>query len=118
MSETKLILAPEVVAFAIKCNLTAAQAEEMARRAAITKHPQGNRRYHNWLFQINGTYVVSMVNLDVPAAKEAPPTKVGEKEFVMYDECPKCEGEGCEACNHTGQVKAVHKEQSRKFFNR
>lgn len=71
-------------------------------RAAIVSHPDGNRRYYNLVLKVVGSMVQKVTDLDK------------EKSFIVYEECPLCEGRQtnrsggpCPRCNGIGELRVV-----------
>lgn len=76
--------------------ITHAELVDMIERSARCSMRGFNRRYHNWVFLLKGDVLERM-----EAAKVA---EVGRGEDSMSEDCPRCEGLGCKACNWSGQV--------------
>jgi hypothetical protein len=86
-------------------------------KAAIVSHPQGNRRYHNWVFNLVGNTLVSVsdIRLKAPVSpggrqkvSNKPPKNSSNKPvFVVWEECPECEGPQCPVCGGRGEVKVT-----------
>ena len=103
-------LSPEVRKFAQERGLTPAEVRNMVKAAAVVTHARGNRRYHDYVFQIEGRNIVSMADLNAGAGvtkKQDAPLRPDE--FVQYEECEQCHGDGCEACNNEGEVRYVRR---------
>jgi hypothetical protein len=73
---------------------------EMVKRAAITTHERGNRRYHNWLFSIEGDTVRRMTTVE-----ETTISRPGKEAITVYDEHDDCDGLGCAGCGFIGEVR-------------
>lgn len=69
---------------------------EMLSLAAIVTHPKGNRRYHNFVFDVQGNQLVAVTDLR------------GES-FLVIEECQGCKGTGCTICAGTGEVKVIRR---------
>lgn len=102
--------------------------QDMLRRAAICTLPEGNRRFHDWVFDVREHRVLAITNIAErgeaahTAAKgpSQPPRKVSTQrvamhgtklagdEFVMWEEHELCEGKGCLACD-AGQIQVVRR---------
>lgn len=70
---------------------------EMVSKAAIVSHPKGNRRYHFWVFDVEGDCVLHMTdmrNTPVPSEQVT---------------CEGCKGSGCSTCAGTGNIRVVTK---------
>lgn len=121
-AKPEFVLAQHVDAEAQKLCLNI---QEMLRRAAICTLPQGNRRFRDWVFDVRSGVVVAMTFIGggtkttaVPSSPPRSQPKVTQKiavhgealkpnEFVMYEDCENCGGEGeCLVCDD-GQVQVV-----------
>lgn len=67
--------------------------EYMLRHGAITSLRGASRRYHHWLFRLQGQKVVKMF---------AHYTEMDSA--VAWEDCTSCEGRGCKACGWSGQI--------------
>lgn len=93
--------------FALAGTGLANRLEEVIKKSAIITHPQGNRRFHGWIFDVQGTRVVRATKLD------------SEREFIVYEECPGCRGTGwpgpkgegskCSTCKGDGEIKVTRR---------
>lgn len=77
--------------------------QEMLRQAAIVTNERGNRRYHDWLFQVDGSTVVSMQHFNYTKLRIPSQTNL-----AVYQPCAECEGSGCAACGHVGEVHVIY----------
>jgi hypothetical protein len=68
----------------------------MLRLAAITSREGCNRRYHHWLFRVNGDEVSDM--------RTEWTLKVGRGKDRVTEEHDECQGQGCKACGWSGQA--------------
>lgn len=68
----------------------------MLNRLAVIRGPGYNRRFHHWVFLIEGETVVSMQRLL--------PLEVGEGDSSVREDHDECEGRGCKACGWSGYV--------------
>lgn len=104
-------LSPAVRDFAKAHGLTPAAIREMVKRAALCTHEYGNRRYNDYVFQIDGRNIVSMVDLNsgLYVTNKPKPVPLAPGEFVQYEECDQCHGKGCAACNFEGEVRYVRR---------
>lgn len=77
----------------------------MIHKAALCSLPGWNRRYHEFVFQLQGDGVTvgDMSVLDKPDTYGRIAVPMGKDEFLVYEECGDCEGIGCEFCDG-GQV--------------
>lgn len=123
MSETKLqrnkgyIIPVKVLLQAKEFGLELADLKDMLNRSARTTHHQGNRRFHEYVFQIEGTKVQSIFQMsseEVRAERSktfvqeepTPPIQYYKCEtcqdtgkMVVFDECESCHGVGCRYCD-------------------
>jgi hypothetical protein len=109
---------PEVFGFALHYG-GVSTVDTMVQKAAIYSGPEGNRRYHGFVFKVVDGLVVSMVVTNAggsvlrspapvvpkipvyvqraPAPAQRPQTAAltmpGPNEFLVYDECETCYGE-------------------------
>lgn len=77
--------------------------EEMVKHSAICSHERGNRRWHGWLFHIEGNEVVTMGYL-----KPVRIQRGGTSGLTMLEECPTCEGAGCKLCGWVGLIQVEY----------
>lgn len=106
-------IAPSVLRFADKVGITPKKLEDMVSAAALVSHPEGNRRFHNWLFKVeNGT--VRFMTPIAPSTDSSSIglTPLGPNEFLVYEECEECDGDGCEGCNFEGTIPVVRRHRS------
>lgn len=76
---------------------------KMVERSAVYRDPRGNRRFYDWLFQVENGEVQRMCYLTkrtIEQPKDA--TKLPE-------ECLTCEGEGCKECGWNGSLRVIRK---------
>lgn len=78
----------------------------MVANSAIITDVRGNRRFHDWVFKVSNGVVESMFHLDEHL--------LSPDEFVVYEPCPACDGEGCERCDD-GEVRVVRKESKHRL---
>ena len=71
----------------------------MLVRAAKVTHPEGNRRYHSWLLQVEGKKVLRLRKFDM--------TDYSQGCRSIEEECEACDGEGCAECGWVGKVKRL-----------
>jgi len=105
----------KVVNAAARDGIKLPELQDMLRRSARVTHPDGNRRYHDVVFMVEGQRVVSY-SLAVDPAPAKPDFEYQEEEDEIYhsydcetcfdrkkvqvfNECPYCEGEGCKRCD-------------------
>lgn len=79
-------------------NISAEELRRMLNKMALTSIRGCNRRYFQWLFQMNSTNTVlsDMQRLDV--------VEIGRGQNRMLEEHEECGGEGCRTCGWVGQV--------------
>lgn len=97
------MFSPEVLARAASLKLREHDLIIMVHKAAICSLPGWNRRYHEYVFQINDFCVTDISVLDKPDHAGRIAVKLLPGEFLVYDECGDCRGVGCEFCEG-GQV--------------
>lgn len=74
------------------------QFEEMVKHASVySKSDRGNRRYHNWVLDIQDGVCQSMSKLQI--------VQIGNGKTPMYEDCSQCDGDGCHFCGWIGEVK-------------
>lgn len=68
------------------------QVIDMVRQSAKCTHVHGNRRYEDFVFNMDGRVVMGIALFNAPA-----------RSHTLYDDCPSCLGRGCNKCDD-GQV--------------
>lgn len=68
----------------------------MLSKSAVIRHPRGNRRYHDWVFDLDQTKVLRVTKIKHPVILEG--------DSAMYDACEECDGNGCIDCGWSGEV--------------
>jgi len=96
-------LSQKVVRVAMAEGLTNDIVQDFVGHSAICSHERGNRRYHKWLFQVEGNEVVSMTYLDLKIEE-----RKGSSGLTVNEECPSCEGVGCRDCGWVGSIQVVY----------
>lgn len=81
-----------------------ADVEFMVQRSAITSHERGNRRYRDWLFNVEDDEVFSMTKFNMTTD-----VREGSTSLTMYEDCPSCVGKGCKDCGWVGTILAIYK---------
>lgn len=104
----------KVVNAAARDGIKLTDLQDMLRRSARVTHPQGNRRYHDVVFMVEGQRVLAYARTGDPApAKSAVEedevdevyhnykcdTCFDRGKVQVFNECPRCEGEGCKRCD-------------------
>lgn len=88
-------------------------AKDMVHRSARITHEKGNRRYHQYLFQVEGHKLVDVAEFNErPAHRESRfeeteddgvaykcETCKDQRKVRVFNECPKCYGVGCKRCD-------------------
>ena len=100
-----------VLRFAEGQGLTLLQILDMVESAAKISHALGNRRYHNWLFQVENNVVIRMsplANGGISSTLNRQVPKAGPDEFLVYEECD-CEGFGCKKCDGHGDIPVIRR---------
>ena len=69
-------------------------------KAAIIRHPKGNRRYKDWIFKVVKNTVVHIHQIKCHSCHDT-------KLMTVYEECEKCYGDGCPACSGKGEVRVT-----------
>lgn len=102
-----LDLALSVLRVASADGLSPDQVEDMVAKAALVKHSRGNRRYHDWVFDVRkekeSTVVVRMSRLHSPVKIVSKPGYP-----VLFEVCPDCDSDGCKECGWTGELEIVY----------
>lgn len=66
----------------------------MAGQAARVTSPNGNYRYKQFFFRINGDWVDDVVIVSNQSTESKQP--------IVFEACLSCEGVGCKSCNYQG----------------
>jgi len=90
-----------VLEFAKRNGISALELERMLEKSAVITHELGNRRYHDWVFKLESVTVRFMSPI-TEKPDRVPLEVAGPGEFLVYEECEVCLGDGCEACNYQG----------------
>jgi len=87
-------------------------AANMVQKSAITTHERGNRRYKNFILRVTDKALISVWAL--PTEKASSSTKnLGKKgchicggkgDFIVWEECVSCNGDGCSLCDNSGSI--------------
>ena len=95
----------DIVRGAATLGITFEHLVSMVRNSSRITHPNGNRRYYGYLFYVEGDKVLRFLRLDgVPIVVPSPDSLKcesckGTKRIKVYDQCPMCEGLGCNSCD-------------------
>jgi len=71
--------------------------------AAPVSHDCGNRRYENFIFDLDGFYVDSVSSINAISCTSIP-GYVNLGEGIVQIECPHCQGYGCTVCVDNGHL--------------
>lgn len=73
---------------------------EMVRQSAKVTHPFGNRRYEDYVFKMDGKKVEG-IGLFAGGSGNGTGKQRGEGDgrSTYYDDCPRCDGMGCDHCD-------------------
>lgn len=108
---------PSVTAYAKRRGIDPNALQDMVQRAAMVTHEQGNRRFHEWVFLIDGQLVKWMA----PFASSTQKDKInrnhphpGPGEFLVWEPCEECEDEngvsqGCKHCEFEGDRPVIRR---------
>ena len=101
-----------VVTRASRDGIPLPQLQDMLRRSARVTHPEGNRRYHDVVFMVEGQRVKSYFRQGAEPEEVAPEEVEPQGKTVhrcgtcrddhrvqVFNECPYCEGAGCKKCD-------------------
>ena len=76
--------------------------QEMVRLSARCTHADGNRRYEDFIFMVEGNRVISVAwsgeKLEADKIYKCQMCKDTDK-IRVFNECPTCEGVGCTRCD-------------------
>jgi hypothetical protein len=114
-SEARGFLIPlRIITLAAEQGVKLQALQGMLRKSARITHPLGNRRYHEWVFMVEGNRVLDMGLIEdgpvVDYADDEPPpeedlsiykcyTCKDDHKIQVFNECPRCEGGGCKRCD-------------------
>jgi hypothetical protein len=83
---------------------------DMVAHAAPFTHAYGNRRFHDWVFSVQGMVVSAITNLKTGASSAI------KGMFVVYETCDVCHGgpgrNTCKECLGVGEVKRYRRPQA------
>lgn len=95
-----------VAAYLFGQDLTAKDLHTMVTFASPFTHEWGNRRYHDYVFDVRGLEVLRVGNLRIGTnsgiIRDNAPN--ADEFFTTYDPCGNCDGDGCHLCNNEGTV--------------
>jgi hypothetical protein len=84
------------------------EATSMVQKSAVTTHKKGNRRYKGYILSVSKGVLNSVWELRESVGGKGNakcPVCFGEGEFIVWEECPYCCGEGCSDCNESGTLR-------------
>lgn len=110
-----------VVTAAAKEGIRLEELQDMLQRSARFTHAEGNRRYHDYLFMVEGKRLLKFSKITEAAPHTAPVEDVVDDvvedvvdheevhykcetckdvhRVQVFDECARCHGEGCNKCD-------------------
>ncbi len=92
-----------LVTRAAKEGISLAELQHMVNRSARFTHPEGNRRYHDYLFLIEGRKLMSFQKVTEEEADEEVfykcETCKDAGTVPVFDVCEHCDGAGCKHCD-------------------
>ena len=91
-----------LVTRAAKEGISLADFQSMVGRSARFTHPEGNRRFHDYLFLIEGRKVLSFQKLSEGVEDEVfykCETCKDTTKIPVFDVCEHCDGVGCKHCD-------------------
>ena len=103
---------PSVMAFAKRKGLDIHQLQNMVQKSALVTHENGNRRYHEWVFLVEGQLVKWMSPLAPSKEKDTinrPHPTPGPGEFLVWEDCDECNGQGCKFCDFEGDRPVIRR---------
>ena len=99
----KYFLPLPIISKASKFGISLEKLREMVVLSARVTHPAGNRRYHDFIFQVEGEEILDIIKVEGGEGEEEPFYKCeacqDTKKIAVFDECPLCEGRGCRRCD-------------------
>ena len=73
---------------------------DMLVHSARVTHEKGNRRYHDYIFDIQGNEVFNVFNITTQTTSDVGCTTcMDTKRVPVFDECQHCQGVGCHHCD-------------------
>lgn len=75
-------------------NINGDELNHMLKHAAITSLRGFNRRFHHWLFKVQGSALVDMQYAEV--------VEVGSGDVRVMEDHEDCKGKGCRTCGWSG----------------
>jgi len=91
---------------AIQSGVSVEKLQFMLQRSARCTHPAGNRRYHDYIFNVEGNRVLGFLHEPEMAEDEDTDHQVYKcdvckdtRKVQVFNECPRCHGEGCPKCD-------------------
>jgi hypothetical protein len=90
--------------------ISAAELRQMLDDAAYTSIRGCNRRYFQWLFEVNGNVLKDMQREDL--------VEIGRGDNRMLEEHEACHGEGCRECGWAGSVSRAVADATAEFLDK
>jgi RecJ-like exonuclease len=79
--------------------LDAGQLQSAVVASARVTHPEGNRRWHEFLFRVEGNRVMDLKVVDGWAPGYTCKTCRDLGKLAVFDGCENCNGDGCDFCD-------------------
>jgi RecJ-like exonuclease len=79
--------------------------QNMLQRSARVTHEKGNRRFHDYIFSVEGKRVLNISHCpeaeldDEPEEFHSCDTCHDTHRVQVFNECHRCQGEGCSKCD-------------------
>lgn len=87
-----MLISDRVLEKAESIGVSKDQLVDMVTHAAKVSHPDGNRRYHDFVFHVADGRLCKLTQI-----------------FTVYEVCEWCDGDKCAKCNFTGENKVTRK---------
>ena len=108
LAKNEILLTHEAIDLAFRNGLDASEHEyglygallDMVYLSAPITHPNGNRRYENWIFRLVNSVVVSVHFIKCETCED-------KRRVQVETECPKCHGavgQACNECHGSGNI--------------
>ena len=83
-----------------KLGIPVEQLQDMLQKSARVSHSLGNRRYHDYVFEVQGDEVFTVARFDDgQITLYVCQTCKDKKKIAVFDPCSLCDGEGCTHCD-------------------
>lgn len=104
-----MVFEDAVLDFIDALDLDEDEVAQWVKSSAITSSYEGaNRRYHQWVFLVQGDAVISMRNIET--GRRSGTMQAGPGEFLVYEDHEACNGAGCKDCQQ-GSIPVIRKSQ-------